>query len=35
MELYRGNIIHTPRKGEFEVLERGYLAVEDGIVKGA
>ena len=34
MELYRGNIIHTPERGRFEALEHGYLAVENGVIRG-
>lgn len=35
MKIYRANIIHTPTKDRFEVLEHGYVAVtEEGLVEG-
>lgn len=35
MKLYRANILFTPTKDRFEVLERGYVAVDDdGLVEG-
>lgn len=35
MRLYRGNIIHTPTPEAFEVMTRGYIAVnKDGKVEG-
>ena len=30
----KGDIIHTPRMGTFEILEGGYIVVKDGVVKG-
>lgn len=35
MKLYRANILHTPTPTQFEVYERGYIAVdEQGIIEG-
>lgn len=34
LNLYRGNIFHTPNFGEYEVFENGYIAVKDGKVIG-
>ncbi|MBP3756972.1 MAG: amidohydrolase family protein [Prevotella sp.] len=33
-KIYRANILFTKEKSHFEVLERGYVAVEDGRVTG-
>lgn len=33
MKIFKGNIVHTPEKNRFEVIENGYLVVEDGIIK--
>ena len=32
--IYKANILYTKEQNHFEVLENGYIAVEDGIVKG-
>ena len=29
MKIYRANIIYTPQQGEFKVVPRGYVLVED------
>lgn len=35
MKLYRANILHTPTPKAFEVLERGYIAVDEyGVIEG-
>ena len=34
MEVLRGNIIHTPALGQLETLERGYLLLEEGVIRG-
>ena len=33
-EVWKGNIVHAPRLKELEVLEGGYLVLEDGIICG-
>ncbi|MEG1683328.1 MAG: amidohydrolase family protein [Oscillospiraceae bacterium] len=30
----KGNLVHAPRLGELEILEQGYLVLEDGIIAG-
>ena len=32
--ILRGNIIHAPALGRLETLERGYLVLEDGVIRG-
>ncbi len=34
MEIYRANIIYTPQSNQFEVIPRGYVAVDAGKVEG-
>ena len=34
MKVYKANILYTPERDRFEVLENGYIAVEDGVVAG-
>ena len=34
MQIYRANIIFTPQSNRFEVVPRGYIAVNDGKVEG-
>ena len=33
-KVYKAHILFTKEKDRFEVLENGYIAVEDGIVQG-
>lgn len=33
-KVYKANILFTPERSRFEVLENGYIAVEDGLVAG-
>ena len=33
-KIYKAHILYTKEQSHFEVLENGYIAVEDGIVKG-
>ena len=33
-KILRGNIIHTPSMGKLETVERGWLGLEDGVVRG-
>jgi guanine deaminase len=33
-KVYKAHILFTKEKDRFEVYENGYIAVEDGIVKG-
>lgn len=33
-KVYKANILFTPERSRFEVLENGYIAVEDGVVAG-
>lgn len=32
-KIYRGNIVHTIEFGKYEILEKGYILVKDGIVE--
>ena len=34
MQIYRANIIYTPQSDHFEVVSRGFIAVNDGRVEG-
>lgn len=34
MEVLRGNIVHAPALGRLETWERGYLLLEDGVIRG-
>ena len=34
MQIYRANIIYTPQSSRFEVVPRGYIAVDNGKVEG-
>ncbi len=33
-KVYKAHILFTPERSQFEVLENGYIAVEDGVVAG-
>ena len=33
-KIYKAHILYTKERNRFEVLENGYIAVENGIVKG-
>ena len=33
-KVYKANILFTPERSRFEILENGYIAVEDGLVAG-
>ena len=33
-KIYKAHILFTKEKNHFDVFENGYIAVEDGIVKG-
>jgi guanine deaminase len=33
-KVYKAHILYTPERSRFEVLENGYIAVEDGLVAG-
>ena len=33
-KVYKAHILFTPERSRFEVLENGYIAVEDGVVAG-
>lgn len=34
MEVYRGSIVYPKSREELEVFEKGYIAVENGVVEG-
>ena len=34
MKIYKGHLLFTPQRDHFEVIENGYIAVENGIIKG-
>ena len=33
-QVLRGNIVHAPKMGELSILERGYMVLEDGVIRG-
>ena len=33
-QVLRGNIVHAPKMGELAILERGYMVLEDGVIRG-
>ena len=32
--ILRANLIHTPALGRLETIPRGYLVLEDGVIRG-